>query len=155
MATDVRELHEVLLDLIGLINEPQRDEALIAEAGVSLNRALFPLLVRIERRGLLGVVELADMSGRDHSTVSRQIAKLESLGLVVCRPGKDDNRVRQTVVTKKGQAITHALDRARESLIGPKLARWSAQDRKNLLRLLRKLVRDARDTDGGDAASGT
>jgi DNA-binding MarR family transcriptional regulator len=147
MTNEVRELHEVLLDMMAILNEPQRDDSLIAAAGVSLNRALFPLLVRIERRGPLGVVELANMSGRDHTTVSRQVAKLESLGLVSRHPGKTDDRVREAAVTKKGQAITKALDKARESMVGPKLARWSAQDRKQLLRLLRKLVKDARDTD--------
>ncbi len=132
---------------MAILNEPQRDDALIAAAGVSLSRALFPLLARIERRGPLGVVELANMSGRDHTTVSRQVAKLESLGLVSRHTGKDDDRIREAVVTKKGQAITKALDKARESMVGPKLARWSVQDRKQLLRLLRKLVQDARDTD--------
>lgn len=145
MKDDLRELHEVFLDLMGMMNEPRRDELLIAKAGISLDRALFPLLVRIERRGPIGIVELADISGRDHTTVSRQVAKLESLGLVVRRPGKHDQRVREATVTKKGKGLTDAIDRARESIAGPMLARWSAQDRKQLLRLLRKLVSDARD----------
>jgi DNA-binding MarR family transcriptional regulator len=148
MTNDVRALHGVVLDLMGILNEPQRDDALIAKAGISLDRALFPLLVRIERRGPIGIVELADISGRDHTTVSRQVAKLESLGLVARHANKDDQRVREASVTKKGRTVTDAIDKARESMIGPKLARWSAQDRKHLLRLLRKLVADARDMSG-------
>src|SRR5580704_1674364 len=145
MTNDVRALHEVVLDLMGILNEPKRDDALIAKAGISLDRALFPLLVRIERRGPIGIVELADLAGRDHTTVSRQVARLESLGLVVRRPGRHDQRVREAAVTKKGRAVTDAIDRARESMIGPRLARWTARDRQHLLRLLRKLVSDARD----------
>jgi DNA-binding MarR family transcriptional regulator len=141
---DIRELHEVLLDLIGILNEPRRDDDLIAAAGIALDRALFPLLVRIERRGPIGVVELANLSGRDHTTVSRQVAKLETLGLVVRKAGEQDRRSHQAVVTKKGLAMTAALDRAREKMIGPKLAKWTEQDRKHLLRLLRKLVTDAK-----------
>ena len=36
-----------------------------------------------------GVVALADGAGRDHTTVSRQVAKLVELGLVDKRPGAD------------------------------------------------------------------
>ena len=53
----------------------------------ALDRALFPLLVGIERRGPIGVGDLADLAGRDYSTVSRQVAKLESLGAHIELPG--------------------------------------------------------------------
>jgi DNA-binding MarR family transcriptional regulator len=144
MKDEIRALHDALLDLVGILNEPQRDDALIAEAGIALDRALFPLLVRIGRKGPVGVVELADLAGRDHSTVSRQLAKLERLGLVARMAGSGDRRIREAAITKKGRVMTKALDRARERLIGPKLARWSGKDRAQLIRLLRKLVDDAR-----------
>jgi DNA-binding MarR family transcriptional regulator len=144
MSSQVRELHEILLDLVGMLNEPQRDDVLIAEAGIALDRALFPLLVRIQRRGPLGIVELADLAGRDHTTVSRQVARLEDLGLVTRREGREDKRVREVAVTRKGQAMTDALDKARERLVAPRLAKWSARDRADLIRLLRKLVDSAR-----------
>jgi DNA-binding MarR family transcriptional regulator len=141
---DLRLLHLALMDLIGIFNEPQRDDALIAEAGIALDRALFPLLVRIERLGPLGVVELADIAGRDHTTVSRQVARLEELGLVARRAGKADKRVREAAVTAKGLAMTRAIDKARERMAGPILARWSAADRQTLIRLVRKLVDDVK-----------
>ena len=87
MSPEHRALHLALLEIIGVMNEPQRDEALIAAAGIRLDRALFPLLIGIERFGPIGVVELAAGVNRDHTTVSRQLAKLESLGLVT-RVGK-------------------------------------------------------------------
>ena len=140
MSPKFREIHGALLDLIGFINRPQPDEALIREAGIALDRALFPLLVRIERRGPIGVVDLADLAGRDHTTVSRQVAKLESLGLVTRRPGQADRRVREAIVTDKGLAMTQALDQARERLAAPILACWSEADLADLARLLRKLA---------------
>jgi DNA-binding MarR family transcriptional regulator len=143
MEDDLRQLHDAMMDLVGVINRPEPDARLIAEAGIPLDRALFPLLVRIERKGPIGVVELADLAGRDHSTVSRQVAKLESLGLVERRPGKTDKRVREAVVSPKGRAMTDALDAARQRLQGPILAKWSAQDRKDLVRLMRKLADEA------------
>jgi len=156
MNRSLNEIHGALLDLNGFVNRRQPDEALLGEAGVTLDRALLPLLVRIERRGPIGVVDLADLAGRDHSTVSRQVAKLESLGLVKRRPAQNDRRVREAAVTEKGLAITKALDRARERLAAPLQAKWSSEDLADLARLLRRLADDvaASMASGGKAETG-
>jgi DNA-binding MarR family transcriptional regulator len=143
MTSIVRQLHDALFDLVGLLNRAQPDENLLSAAGVSLDRALFPLLVRIERAGRIGVGDLADLAGRDYTTVSRQVAKLEGLGLVSRRPGAADRRVNEAAVTPAGKAITDALDTARETLAGGILAHWSQQDLNDLARLLRRLADDA------------
>src|ERR1700688_4583679 len=117
MNLDLRQLFHALGDLIEIVNRPQPALALMREAGISLDRALFPLLVRIERHGPIGIVELAEMSGRDYTTVSRQVAKLESLGLASRRTGAVDRRVREVVITPAGLAMTGALDLAREKLL--------------------------------------
>lgn len=136
----LRSLHEALIDVGGFFNRPRNDAILIREAGVSLDRALFPLLVLIQRRGPLGVGELADWVGRDYTTVSRQVAKLEKLGLVARRASKTDARVTETVVTDKGQAISDMLDGARERLARNALADWSQDDLAEFARLLRRFA---------------
>jgi DNA-binding MarR family transcriptional regulator len=136
----LRPLHEALIDMVSFFNRPQNDAMLLREAGVSLDRALFPLLVLIQRRGPLGVGELADRVGRDYTTVSRQVAKLEGLGLVARRPGKADRRVTEAVITEKGQAMSEVLDAARERLATIALADWSERDLKDLTRLLRRFA---------------
>src|SRR5215212_2554437 len=78
-----RTLHDSLLDLMGAINSPQSDAKLLRRAGVSLDRGLYALLVRIAR-GPIPVTKLAAQVGRNQSTVSRQLQGLEQLGLV-CR----------------------------------------------------------------------
>jgi DNA-binding MarR family transcriptional regulator len=138
----MRRLHGALVDLVGVINRPQADMILLREAGLALDRALFPLLVVIERRGPIGVGELADRAGRDYTTVSRQVAKLESLGLVVRRTSPADRRVNEAVVTDKGRAMTDAIDAARERLAASILAAWSEQDLDDLTRLLRRFADD-------------
>jgi DNA-binding MarR family transcriptional regulator len=142
MSKEVRQLHHSLVDLIGMMNRPQRDTALIREAGISLDRALFPLLVGIERKGPIGVGELADGVGRDYTTVSRQVAKLESLRLVARHASKDDKRVHEATITAKGRAMTDALDAARERIASTLLAHWSKQDLQDLARLLRRFADD-------------
>lgn len=140
MRIQLRTLHGALLDIVGAMNRPERDDILIRAAGIRLDRALFPLLVAIERFGPVGVVELAGGVGRDYTTVSRQVAKLESLGLVKRQARADDGRVREALVTAKGKAMTAMIDAARERLVGAIFAQWSASDVKNLVRLTRKFA---------------
>lgn len=137
-----RRIHESILDLIAVLNLPQRDETLIAETGVELDRALLQVLVAIRRFGPIGVVELAERGGRDHTTVSRQVAKLAELGLVERRPSAIDRRVKEAVLTEAGRRVTEALDAARERMFLPALTEWSDRDLLELDRLLRRLADD-------------
>lgn len=143
MRRELRQLHEALLDLTGVLNQPQPDAALIALAGVDLDRALFPLLVRVARRGPLAVGELAELCGRDYSTVSRQIAKLASLGLIARQADAADARVTNVAITKKGGLMARSLDRARERRMSSLLAGWTPGEIAQLARLLRRLADDA------------
>ncbi len=138
--THNNDLARGLIELMGLMNSARQDDMLIREAGVSLDRALFPLLVKIGMAGAIGVVDLADLAGRDHSTVSRQVAKLESLGLVTRQPGASDRRVREAVLTAEGVAAVTALSAARYRLMDRFLAPWPDQDRADIARLLTKLT---------------
>jgi DNA-binding MarR family transcriptional regulator len=138
----LRELHGALLDIVSVMNRPQRDEAIVREAGISLDRALFPLLVMVERLGPIGVVELADRVGRDYTTVSRQVAKLEGLGLIDRQGSAADRRVREATITPKGKAMTDLVDAAREMMGRAIFARWDPRDVKELVRLMRKFAKD-------------
>lgn len=143
MRQDLQLLREALLDVTGMLNRPQPDATLIATAGVDLERALFPLLARVERRGPLGIGELAELCGRDHTTISRQVAKLESLGLLARQASPVDARVKAVVVTRKGRRMTRALDGAREKILTALLAEWDRRELAELARLLRKFADDA------------
>jgi DNA-binding MarR family transcriptional regulator len=140
MKRELTQLREALLDINGILNRPQPDAALIALAGVDLDRALFPLLVRVERRGPLGIGELAELAGRDYTTVSRQVTKLESLGLVGRQVNAQDARIKEAVITEQGRAMARALDGAREKLFATVLADWDKRDVTELARLMRKLA---------------
>ncbi|MCD2341084.1 MarR family transcriptional regulator [Ideonella azotifigens] len=143
MKREMLQLREALMDLTGVLNRPQPDAALIEMAGIDLDRALFPLLVRIERRGPLGIKELAELCGRDYTTVSRQVTKLESLGLAARQVHEQDARIKQAVITEKGRVMTTALDGAREKIITSLLADWDKQELADLSRLMRRLADDA------------
>jgi DNA-binding MarR family transcriptional regulator len=119
-------------------------------SGIELDRALFPLLVRVDRRGPLGIGELADLCGRDYTTISRQVAKLEEMGLVDRQVNAKDARIKEAVITAKGRVMTKAIDGAREKLMTSLLAKWDKKDVADLARLLRQLADDALQLVRGD-----
>jgi DNA-binding MarR family transcriptional regulator len=145
IGTQIRDLHSSLLDIVSVINRPQRDAVLIKEAAIPLDRALFPLLVVIDKFGPIGVVDLADRVGRDYTTVSRQIAKLESIDLVERKLDAKDRRTRETAVTAKGKAMTQAVEAARERIGRRILSTWDVRDIDDLVRLMRKFAHAIKD----------
>ena len=150
----LRQLHAALLDIVAVMNRPQRDEVLIKEARIPLERALFPLLVIIDRFGPIGVVDLADRIGRDYTTVSRQVAKLESLELVARQAGTADRRVREAVIAPKGKIMTDAVDAARDRIGRTIFSTWEPGELDDLVRLMRKYADCVRDEPQSDVASG-
>lgn len=140
ISIQLQELHAALIDIVVVMNRPQLDEAIMRDVGIPLDRTLFPLLVSVERFGPIGVVELAERIGRDYTTVSRQISKLESLGLIDRQESAADRRVRESVVTQAGKAITDRLDEARLRIGRSIFATWDEQDVEDLVRLMRKFA---------------
>ena len=129
-----------LVELIGFFSAPQRVELLLKEADVDLDRALFPLLVCLAMRGPLSVAGLSSQIGRDHTTISRQLSKLESLGLIARQSGADDKRVRTINLTPAGEDIAQAVTAARRRLLSRALAGWSEADLTDLARLNRRFL---------------
>jgi DNA-binding MarR family transcriptional regulator len=140
ITAQLRQLHRAVQDIVGVMNRPQRDEVLIKAAGIPLDRALFPLLVGVGRFGPIGVVDLADGVGRDYTTVSRQVAKLESLGLVERRGRAADRRVREAVISPKGKGMIDLVDAARDRILRATFEQWDAQEIDELVRLMRKFA---------------
>ena len=104
-------------------------EAIIREVRIRLDRAVFPLLVLVERLGPIGVVvDLADRVGRDYTTVSLQAAKMKSLGLIVRREGSTDRRVREAEIAPPGKALTDLIDAARDRMLRVAFADWEKLD---------------------------
>lgn len=137
---DLDILGSALIDLLGCLGSPQRDDALLQDAGVSLDRALVPLLVALGARGALCVADLADLVGRDHTTVSRQLAKLETAGLIQRINPRIDYRRRDADLTDAGREIATAITAARLRLLAQALAGWSAADIAALARLSRRFA---------------
>ncbi len=145
MKTMLRDLHGALIEITNAMNRPQRDEDLLRQAGVSLDRALFRLLVAIERLGPIGIVELADRIGLDHTTVSRQVSGLVKLGLAARRTSQIDRRVKEAEITVAGRAMTSAIDDARERRMSALFENWDEREFAELVRLMHRFAETFRD----------
>ena len=133
-------LGRAISGLTSFINDPRHDRHLMAEAGLAFDPAFMPLLVRLGASGEAGVVELAGKLGRDHSTVSRQMTKLETAGLLERSESSTDGRVRTARLTAQGLDAFAKLGKARGRLLERAMADWDDHDREALGRLLLRFV---------------
>jgi len=136
----MRELHGALIAIASVMNRPRNDQRLVAAAGIRLDQALFRLLVAIERMGPIGVVELAERLGRDYTTVSRQVARLEAMELVTRRGNAQDRRIREALVAPKGKEMTDRLDEARARLAREAFREWPEREVDELVRLMTRFA---------------
>jgi DNA-binding MarR family transcriptional regulator len=133
-------LGQAILELTSFINDPRQDWRMMAEAGLDLDPVFLPVLVRLGQSGPASVVELSGQVGRDHSTISRQLAKLEAAGLVERAPSQADGRVRTARVTPAGEVAVAALSAARKRLLDQVLADWKPGERETFSRLFERFV---------------
>ncbi len=136
------DLATAFADLSAHLNQPLLHNRVLEDAGVSLDVALTRLLVGVHRHGPIGVVDLSDRSGRDHTTVSRQIAKLAELGLVERTVSAEDRRVSKIATTARGARVARAVANAHRKLVQPVLDGWKERDVAELTRLMRRLAED-------------
>ena len=128
------------MGLRGFFGGRQGVDVLRKGGGVVRDRGRVRLLGGSGRRGTLGVGAVAEQVGRDSTTVSRQIAKLEQLGLIAKIPGETDRRIRMVTLAPAGEALARSVAAARQRLLARALAAWSEDDLADLGRLNAKFV---------------
>jgi DNA-binding MarR family transcriptional regulator len=136
----LKALHEALLQIVNVLNRPQGDNLILTRAGVSLDTALFPLLVRVSMQRNITIGELADQVGRDYSTLSRQVTRLQALGLVHSELSETDRRQRLLSVTAAGKTTLKKIDRARSAVMNEALDGWSEAEITELARMTTRLA---------------
>lgn len=132
-------IFEALIDLVSLLNRPDRDKKMIIKAGVNLEAAAFRVFGGIVHLQPTSVGDLATMMGKNYSSVSRQIDKLESVGLVRTYPSNADSRIRISELTKYGEEINSRISLTRESIMRDALSDWTPVEKKELLNNLKRL----------------
>lgn len=143
-------LGAAISELARFINDPRNDRHLMAEAGLTFDPVFMPLLVRLGAAGEAGVVEMARQLGKDHSTISRQMDRLETESLLERLTSSTDARMRTARLTPRGLDAFAALGAARRRLLARVLAEWSESDRETLGELIFRFVKALQSiADGG------
>lgn len=140
------KLFNSLFEIITFLNRPSQDKKMLERVGVELDAALFPLLVRIGRRGPFGIVELADQLGKDYSTVSRQVDKLLALELIMIVDHDSDKRTRKVSLSKTGNEIIKRISVTRRQMIRETLSDWDDSELEDLQRSLEHLAETIRNS---------
>ncbi|MFE0627246.1 MarR family winged helix-turn-helix transcriptional regulator [Streptomyces sp. NPDC058864] len=106
----------------------RRARAAAARMHPQLSLVAYTLLAHMSDRRDCRATDLAQAFLLDKSTVSRQVATLERLGLVERRPDPADHRVQVLLPTTAGAAVlAEATNAARRSVCG-RLADWDDTD---------------------------
>ncbi|MFD8200204.1 MarR family winged helix-turn-helix transcriptional regulator [Streptomyces sp. NPDC059701] len=93
-----------------------------------LSLVSYTLLGHLEERDGCRATDLAAHYALDKSTVSRQVAALERVGLVERRVDPDDHRVQVLHLTDAGRSILAQVTESRRTAFRERLADWSAED---------------------------
>jgi DNA-binding MarR family transcriptional regulator len=104
-----------------------------------LNTAQFDVLAHIGAASGITQQELADALLVTKGNVSQLLGKMEQDGLIARR---QEGRTNCLSLTERGQALYHIVVPQQEALIADLLAPLSADEQRELLRLLRKLDHD-------------
>lgn len=138
----VSRIDDALNTLARRTQGPRAQEQLTSRAGLSLERAAYPLLRRIGEAHTLRASDLAAALSVDVSTVSRQVKQLEVDGLVAREPDPSDGRASVLTLTAAGHDAVERLRQARKEVLAEVVANWPEGDRAALAELICRLADD-------------
>ena len=104
-----------------------------------LEPAAYGLLAVIRREGPIRLTDLAQNIGVGKPSVSRQIAFLESIGLVFKEADPLDGRAQSIRLTEKGEEKMHQVQDARRQDFRERLAAWPVEELRTLAEYMAKL----------------
>jgi DNA-binding MarR family transcriptional regulator len=138
----IDEIERGLTMVVRRANLPRSHDRLMSRANLSLDKAAYAVLARLDDMGTASLSELAANMGVDTSTASRQVRDLERAELVRRDEHPGDRRVAVLTLTPAGVTILARLRDARREAIAELLAAWDEEDREQLGRLLGRLADD-------------
>lgn len=139
---DLPHIERGLSTIVRWGNLPRIRERYVAAAGIALERSGFACLVRLNEAGPLRLSDLARLLGIDLSTASRQVHALQEAGLVERTTVEEDRRAALLSLTAGGRATVERILSARRVVITEILEGWSAEQRRELARVLGHLADD-------------
>ena len=105
---------------------------------VPLTLSQLHLLKLMLLNGRHQVGEVADFLGISSPAATKNIDKLEALGLLVRYPSRGDRRARLLSVSPKGRRLVRRYEKLKAARLSPVLARFRPQELEQLSRLLER-----------------
>lgn len=101
--------------------------------------AAYGLLTIIRKEGPIRLTDLATCIGVGKPSVSRQIAFLESIGLVYKEADPLDGRAQSIRLTPQGEERMHQVQDARRQVFRERLGEWPLEEIRTLAEYMAKL----------------
>ncbi|WP_285244194.1 MarR family winged helix-turn-helix transcriptional regulator [Pseudarthrobacter sp. fls2-241-R2A-127] len=101
--------------------------------------AAYGLMTFIRQEGDIRLTDLAAIVGITKSSASRQIALLQSLGLVEKKADAADGRAQYIGLTERGEERMHEVQNARSNELLARFAEWPQQEVQTLAGYLNRL----------------
>lgn len=139
-AREVAAVEAALTTLVRRAKLPEAHAAVAQTAGVALDRVAYVVLTRISEWEPLRLSQLAQRLGADVSTASRHVHQLELDGYVERIQDPSDRRAWLLSLTPTGADAVARVRSARQTAVARLLEDWPADDRRELARLLGRLV---------------
>lgn len=143
MDADLDVFEAALMRLLKDLWHPKSWEAIQRSAKITIDRPGASLLMTLDGAsdGGCRLLELAQRMGVEAPSVTRTVQHLEREGLIARTIDPADRRATRVLPTRRGTAAIRAIRRAKRERLGTLLADLSADERKQLARLLLRLVR--------------
>jgi DNA-binding MarR family transcriptional regulator len=130
-----------------LMGSRQVASRIAGAAGADTSKQGVQILRVLYRFGEQPIAGLASLAHMDIAAVSRQLRLLEDAGLVKRATAAGDGRVALVSLTPSGRRIAKRIREVGLRHLTTALQDWDPRDRKQLARLLTKLVEDLMATD--------
>ncbi|MFC9503814.1 MarR family winged helix-turn-helix transcriptional regulator [Streptomyces sp. NPDC057002] len=141
-STPLAEIEQALTRITYLAGRARQHERLMAESGLSLDRAAAAILRHVAESEPLRPGVLAARLSVEASHVTRQLRHLERAGYVTRVPDPDDRRAQRVRLTEAGLAAAERMQRVRRQGMELALAAWSPEELRQLATLFHRLVDD-------------
>lgn len=97
------------------------------------------MTVLYDHEGSLSMKEISDLLGKEKSTITSLVKKLEALGYVKKVKSSQDKRLTYVQLTDKGTGVEGVFDEISRAVHDQAYKDFSPEEKKELLRLLKKL----------------
>ncbi|MEM8966693.1 MAG: MarR family transcriptional regulator [Bacteroidota bacterium] len=110
----------------------------LQRAKVDVTSEQFRLLTHLWKEDGLSQIILAERTGRDRGSITRMLDILENKGFTVRVADKNDRRINNIYLTKKGQSIQSSAVSCAQVVLSKITEGFSESERKELHQLLKK-----------------